>query len=143
MRWTPMLAVLITPAAAALSIAGRAVGSDFIGTTGIGLILPCLIFLVLIAVFMPRPISGTPMDQLDEREIAIRQKVTASGYGFAGGFSIIVFAYMFIATEYQWWMPGHDDWMALMLLAICLFNGLPIALAHWAVRNPLEDEDDQ
>lgn len=138
-----MLAVMVTPVAAAMSIAGRAAGSDVVGTAGIALILPCLIVLAMIALFMPRPFSGTPMDRLDEREIAIRQEVTARGHGVAGAFSIVVFAYMFMATEYHWWMPGHDDWMALMLLAICLFNGLPIALAHWAIRKPLEDENNQ
>lgn len=71
-----MLAVMVTPVAAAMSIAGRAAGSDVVGTPGIAWILPCLIVLAMIALFMPRPF-------------------------------------------------------------------LPIALAHWAIRKPLEDENDQ
>ena len=141
MRWAPTLSVVVAPIATAASIAGRAAGSEAIGIAGMMIMLPCMLIVVGLALFLPRPLFGTPMDRLDEREIATRQDVTSRSYGLVAGVGMCICAYMSPATHYGWWTPSHADWQSLLMLLICWFTGLPLAMAHWRIRMPLHETD--
>ena len=142
-RWTSLLAIIAAPIAAIVSIGGRAAGYGVVGRASLVLLVFCAIVMGPMVLFPPRPFGFTPMEPLDEREITIQRNFSARGHAAVAGLGVMVFWYMTLATEHEWWIPDHSDWLTLGILACCLFGGLPIALMHWAVRNPLDDEADQ
>ena len=141
MRWLPTAAVVAAPIGCIVAAISPSGGyAEILGQMAVRL---CVVSTPIFALMQPRPLNATLNDSLDEREIGLRWKAYARGWGVTCLLGMLFCFYMTWASGHGWKQPSPADWQNLFFLVTCWMFGMPMAFANWMVGKPLDDEDDQ
>jgi hypothetical protein len=85
---------------------------------------------------------GRGLDELDERETALRYRIQSLSYLVFTGIVLASICYGFLAAKTGWWLPNTEKhWLALLWAFIMVASLLPTALLTWtSSEDGLDDE---
>lgn len=90
-----------------------------------------------------RDVTGRRAPELDERQLAVRDRAHHHAYHILGGLLLLTVAYATLSSGLGLPIPGtYLEGSALVVLVTFVYPSLPAAVVAWIGPDPLPEEED-
>ena len=145
-RWLSIAALTLYPTGAITTLVGGIYNEKVLELLGYGGIFGALVCATGIVGSGLQRITAEEKDKLDEMELSLRQRATASAYHMFGAVVLLGVMYLGIASDsgarFTFWMPTNfDHWNAIIWGLILLLAVLPTSVLAWTLpADEIEDD---